>query len=188
MPVVRPVANGHVDMIEAACRLCDRLVLAMGVIMPARRRSSPPRSGPSCCARSAARSPPSSGRSSTSSPSTISPSMRARGRATILVRGLRDGTDLVRNAACRHEPPWFPELQTVFLRRPRPAPAHHRDAGPPDRLDGRRRLRLRSAPRSAARPGSASAERLMLIGCAFAARRCAYTLPFANSNVVSELT
>ena len=39
-----PVTNGHLDVVRQACRVADRLVVAIGVHL-ARRRSSRPRSG-----------------------------------------------------------------------------------------------------------------------------------------------
>ena len=65
--------------------------------------------------------------------------------ATLMIRGLRDGTDLDyemqlagMNAAMA------PEVQTVFLPASPPRSSHHRHPGPADRRHGRRRLGLRA--------------------------------------------
>ena len=77
--------------------------------------------------------------------------------ATIIVRGLRDGTDLdyemqmaAMNAAMA------PEIQTMFFR-PRRWCAHHRHARAPDRRHGRRRLGLRAPARRRAPEGEVPA-------------------------------
>lgn len=111
-----PVTNGHVDMIEAACRLCDRLVLAIGVH---------PGKTPTFSADERAEllreiCEPVATRLGTKlevvtfDDLTIDTARRVG--ATILVRGLRDGTDLdyeMQLAGMNHT--MVPELQTVFL-------------------------------------------------------------------------
>ncbi|CAN7421568.1 pantetheine-phosphate adenylyltransferase [Bosea sp. LjRoot237] len=111
-----PVTNGHVDMIEAACRLCDRLVLAIGVH---------PGKTPTFSADERAEllreiCEPVATRLGTKlevvtfADLTIDAARRVG--ATILVRGLRDGTDLdyeMQLAGMNHT--MVPELQTVFL-------------------------------------------------------------------------
>jgi pantetheine-phosphate adenylyltransferase len=119
-----PVTNGHVDMIEAACRLCDRLVLAIGVhpgktpIFSAEERAGLLREicGPIATALKTELEVV------TFDDLTIDASRRVG--ATILVRGLRDGTDLdyeMQLAGMNHT--MVPELQTVFL--PATPPARH---------------------------------------------------------------
>ncbi|RXT55226.1 pantetheine-phosphate adenylyltransferase [Bosea sp. Tri-44] len=111
-----PVTNGHVDMIEAACRLCDRLILAIGVH---------PGKTPTFSADERAEllreiCEPVATRLGTKlevvtfDDLTIDAARRVG--ATILVRGLRDGTDLdyeMQLAGMNHT--MVPELQTVFL-------------------------------------------------------------------------
>jgi pantetheine-phosphate adenylyltransferase len=119
-----PVTNGHVDMIEAACRLCDRLILAIGIhpgktpIFTAEERAALLREicGPIATASGTTLEVV------TFDDLTIDAARRVG--ATILVRGLRDGTDLdyeMQLAGMNHT--MVPELQTVFL--PATPPARH---------------------------------------------------------------
>ncbi|MCV9935242.1 pantetheine-phosphate adenylyltransferase [Boseaceae bacterium BT-24-1] len=119
-----PVTNGHVDMIEAACRLCDRLILAIGVhpgktpIFTAEERAALLREicGPIATVSGTELEVV------TFDDLTIDAARRLG--ATILVRGLRDGTDLdyeMQLAGMNHT--MVPELQTVFL--PATPPARH---------------------------------------------------------------
>ncbi len=119
-----PVTNGHVDMIEAACRLCDRLILAIGIhpgktpIFTADERAELLREicGPIASASGVMLEVV------TFDDLTIDAARRLG--ATILVRGLRDGTDLdyeMQLAGMNHT--MVPELQTVFL--PATPPARH---------------------------------------------------------------
>jgi len=119
-----PVTNGHVDMIEAACRLCDRLVLAIGInpgktpIFSAEERAD----------LLGAIAGPVAAQFSTELEivtfSDLTIDAARRHGATILVRGLRDGTDLdleMQLAGMNHT--MAPELQTVLL--PSTPPARH---------------------------------------------------------------
>lgn len=119
-----PVTNGHVDMIVAACRLVDRLVLAIGVhpgktpIFSAGERAELLREicGPVAAELGTQLDVV------TFDDLTIDAARRVG--ATILVRGLRDGTDLdyeMQLAGMNHT--MVPELQTVFL--PATPPARH---------------------------------------------------------------
>ncbi|RDJ24173.1 pantetheine-phosphate adenylyltransferase [Bosea caraganae] len=119
-----PVTNGHVDMIAAACRLCDRLILAIGVhpgkapIFSAQERAELLRQ---ICEPVAAELNTQL-EVITFDDLTIDAARRVG--ATILVRGLRDGTDLdyeMQLAGMNHT--MVPELQTVFL--PATPPARH---------------------------------------------------------------
>ena len=47
-----PVTNGHLDVVRQACRVADRIVVAIGV-HSSKTPIFRPRSGRSCCARSA---------------------------------------------------------------------------------------------------------------------------------------
>lgn len=111
-----PVTNGHLDMIEAACRLVDKLVLAIGVhpgktpIFSAEERAELLRAiaGPVAAAFKTQLEV------TTFADLTIDAAKRAG--ATILVRGLRDGTDLdleMQLAGMNHT--MAPALQTVLL-------------------------------------------------------------------------
>jgi pantetheine-phosphate adenylyltransferase len=111
-----PVTNGHLDMIEAACRLVDRLVLAIGVhpgktpIFSAQERAELLREIAGPVATSFATEL----EVVTFDDLTIDAAKRAG--ATILVRGLRDGTDLdleMQLAGMNHT--MAPGLQTVLL-------------------------------------------------------------------------
>lgn len=119
-----PVTNGHVDMIAAACRLCDKLILAIGVhpgktpIFSAEERAELLRE---ICGPVAAELKTQL-EVVTFDDLTIDAARRVG--ATILVRGLRDGTDLdyeMQLAGMNHT--MVPELQTVFL--PATPPARH---------------------------------------------------------------
>ncbi len=111
-----PVTNGHLDMIEAACRLCDRLILAIGVhpgktpIFSAEERAELLRA----IAGPVAEQFNTQLEVTTFADLTIDAAKRAG--ATILVRGLRDGTDLdleMQLAGMNHT--MAPDLQTVLL-------------------------------------------------------------------------
>ncbi|MGX1788718.1 pantetheine-phosphate adenylyltransferase [Bosea sp. NPDC055332] len=119
-----PVTNGHVDMIEAACRLCDRLILAIGIhpgktpIFTAEERAALLREvcGPIELA--------SGTKLEVVTFDDLAIDAARRLGATILVRGLRDGTDLdyeMQLAGMNHT--MVPALQTVFL--PATPPARH---------------------------------------------------------------
>jgi pantetheine-phosphate adenylyltransferase len=119
-----PVTNGHVDMIAAACRLCDKLILAIGVhpgktpIFSAEERAELLRE---ICGPVAAEFKTEL-EVVTFDDLTIDAARRVG--ATILVRGLRDGTDLdyeMQLAGMNHT--MVPDLQTVFL--PATPPARH---------------------------------------------------------------
>ena len=111
-----PVTNGHLDVVRQAARLADRLVLAIGVhpgktpLFPFEERLAMLNETCGPIAKAA-------GANSPASPSTIWWSRLApREGATILIRGLRDGTDFDyemqmagMNAAMA------PAVQTVFL-------------------------------------------------------------------------
>jgi len=111
-----PVTNGHLDMIGAACRLADRLVVAIGVhpgktpIFSAEERAAllGATAGPIAAAAGITLEV------TTFADLTIDAARRAG--ASILVRGVRDGTDLdleMQLAGMNHG--MAPELQTVLL-------------------------------------------------------------------------
>jgi pantetheine-phosphate adenylyltransferase len=111
-----PVTNGHLDVVGQACRLIDRLVIGIGVhpgkapVLSAEERADLLRE---VCAPVAA----GAGMVLEVIPfDDLAVDAARRVGATVLVRGLRDGTDLdyemqmaAMNAAMA------PEIQTVFL-------------------------------------------------------------------------
>lgn len=119
-----PVTNGHVDVIAAACRLCDRLVLAIGVhpgktpIFTAEERATLLQrvAGPIGAQAGVAIEVV------TFDNLTVRAARRAG--ATLMIRGLRDATDFdyEMQLAGMNEA-MDGELQTVFL--PASAPVRH---------------------------------------------------------------
>jgi pantetheine-phosphate adenylyltransferase len=111
-----PVTNGHLDVVRRACRLVDRLVIAIGVhpgktpMFSADERSEMLRA---VCEPIAARE------GTALEVVTFSDLAVAAARrlgATIILRGVRDGTDLdyeMQMGAMNEA--MAPELQTVFL-------------------------------------------------------------------------
>jgi pantetheine-phosphate adenylyltransferase len=111
-----PVTNGHLDVVGRACRLVDRLVIAIGVHASKTPIFSPDERADmlrQACA------PVAAGEGATLEVATfddLAVAAAHRHGATILVRGLRDGTDLdyemqmaAMNAAMA------PGVQTVFV-------------------------------------------------------------------------
>jgi pantetheine-phosphate adenylyltransferase len=111
-----PVTNGHLDVVRHACRLVDRLVIAIGVhsskapIFSAEERADMLREvcGPMAAEEKA--------QLEVVSFKDLAIQVARRHGATILVRGLRDGTDLdyeMQMAAMNEA--MAPEIQTVFF-------------------------------------------------------------------------
>ena len=111
-----PVTNGHLDVVRHACGLVDRLVIAIGVhssktpIFTAEERADMLRAvcGPLAAERDAALE--------VTTFNDLAIDAARRHGATILIRGLRDGTDLdyeMQMAAMNET--MAPEIQTVFL-------------------------------------------------------------------------
>ncbi len=111
-----PVTNGHLDVVRHACRLVDRLVIAIGVhsskapIFTAEERADMLREvcGPMAAEEQA--------QLEVVSFKDLAIQAARRHSATILVRGLRDGTDLdyeMQMAAMNEA--MAPEIQTVFF-------------------------------------------------------------------------
>ena len=111
-----PVTNGHLDVIRHACRLVDRLVVAIGVhsskapIFSAEERAEMLRAvcGPLAAAEGA--------ELQVVAFKDLAIQAARRHGATILIRGLRDGTDLdyeMQMAAMNET--MAPEIQTVFF-------------------------------------------------------------------------
>ena len=111
-----PVTNGHLDVVRHACRLVDRLVIAIGVhssktpIFTAEERAEMLRG---VCG------PAATEQGTTLEVVTFDDLAVAAARrhgATVIVRGVRDGTDLdyeMQMAAMNET--MAPEIQTVFL-------------------------------------------------------------------------
>jgi pantetheine-phosphate adenylyltransferase len=111
-----PVTNGHLDVVRHACRLVDRLVIAIGVhaakapVFTPDERAAMLRE---VCG------PVAVGEGTALEVATFDdPSVQAARRfgATILIRGVRDGTDLdyeMQMAAMNET--MAPEVQTIFL-------------------------------------------------------------------------
>jgi pantetheine-phosphate adenylyltransferase len=111
-----PVTDGHLDVVRHACRLVDRLVIAIGVhsskapIFTAEERAEMLRE---VCAPMAAEEKT---ELEVVSFKDLAIQAARRHGATILVRGLRDGTDLdyeMQMAAMNEA--MAPEIQTVFF-------------------------------------------------------------------------
>jgi pantetheine-phosphate adenylyltransferase len=111
-----PVTNGHLDVVRHACRLVDRLVIAIGVhsaktpIFTAEERVEMLRS---VCAPVAADA---GTELEIATFTDLTVDAARRHGALVLVRGLRDGTDLdyeMQMAAMNAV--MAPEIQTVFL-------------------------------------------------------------------------
>jgi pantetheine-phosphate adenylyltransferase len=111
-----PVTNGHADVIAGAARLCDRLVLAIGVhpgktpLLPAEQRAA---------LLHEIATPLLAAAGATLEVVTfddLAVEAARRAGATIIVRGLRDGTDLdYEMQMAGMNAIMAPEIRTVFL-------------------------------------------------------------------------
>ena len=110
-----PVTNGHMDVVRQAVGLCDRLIVAIGV-HPGKTPLFSTQDAWTWfgrCLRPVARRP---GASSIAPPMTNSRYRSAKTGATIMIRGLRDGTDLdfEMQIAGMNET-MAPNMRTVFV-------------------------------------------------------------------------
>jgi pantetheine-phosphate adenylyltransferase len=111
-----PVTNGHVDQLREACRLADRVVVAIGV-NPGKAPVFSPEERAQMIREAAApieRETGSVVEVTTFSDLTVAAA--ARSGATIIIRGLRDGADLdyeMQQAGMNAV--MAPDIQTVFL-------------------------------------------------------------------------
>jgi pantetheine-phosphate adenylyltransferase len=119
-----PVTNGHVDVIAGACRLCDRLVLAIGVhpgkspVFSAEERASLLREVALPIASAAGVTI----EVVTFDDLTVQAARKAG--ATLMIRGVRDGSDLdYEMQLSGMNEAMAADLQTVFL--PASAPVRH---------------------------------------------------------------
>ncbi len=111
-----PVTNGHLDVVRQACSLVDRLVVAIGIhpgkapLFPVEERQEMIREVFAPIAASAKCEID----CVTFSDLTVTAAQRAG--ATILIRGLRDGTDLdYEMQIAGMNQTLMPEIRTVFL-------------------------------------------------------------------------
>ena len=141
-----PVTNGHLDVVQHAVTLCDRLIVAVGVHpgkkslfsteerLEMLRTVCAPIAKKAGCAFEA----------STYDNLTVTAAQEAG--ATIMIRGLRDGTDLdYEMQLAGMNQTMAPEVHTVFVPASLGGPPDHRHTGAPNRGHGRRLLRLRAA-------------------------------------------
>ena len=112
-----PVTNGHLDVVRQAAGLADRLVLAIGVhpgktpLFPAEERRAMLEE---TCGPIGRRTPAASSNASTFDDLVVAAAKRAG--ATILIRGLRDGTDFdYEMQMAGMNGAMAPDVQTVFL-------------------------------------------------------------------------
>ena len=129
-----PVTNGHLDVVRHAVGLCDRLIVAIGVhpgkkpLFSVEERLAMvqavfgPIAGAAGCAFDC----------TTYDDLTVTAAQKAG--ATIMIRGLRDGTDLdyEMQIAGMNET-MAPEVQTVFVPASVGGPPDHRHTGAPNR-------------------------------------------------------
>ena len=143
-----PMTNGHLDVIEHAAALCDRLVVGVGsnpnkaALFTVEERlkliheAAAPIMAKAQCELDVVEF------------TGLAIEAARKAGATLIFRGLRDGTDFdYEMQMAGMNGAMAPELRTVFLPAVLAGEADHRDAGAADRLDGRRRLRLRAAER-----------------------------------------
>lgn len=111
-----PVTNGHVDVIRAASRLCDRLVLAIGV-HPGKTPMFSPQERAEMIEKVCA--PDAAERGCEISVVTfdgLAVDAARKNGATLIIRGLRDGSDLdYEMPMAGMNASMAPEVQTVFL-------------------------------------------------------------------------
>ncbi|MEY9369964.1 pantetheine-phosphate adenylyltransferase [Bradyrhizobium diazoefficiens] len=149
-----PITNGHLDVVRHAVPLCDRLVVAIGVhpgkkpLFSTEERlkmledvCGPVATQAGCVLEAVTFDD-------------LSVTAARKHGATIMIRGLRDGTDLdyEMQLAGMNEA-MAPEVHTVFLPASLHGPPDHRHFGAPDRGHGRRCFDLRAAARSQSAQG-----------------------------------
>ena len=140
-----PVTNGHLDVVRHAVGLCDRLVVAIGVhpgkkpLFSTEERLdmveevfAPVASAAGCAF-------------DCTTYDNLTVTAAQKNGATIMIRGLRDGTDLdyEMQIAGMNET-MAPDVHTVFVPASVGCPPDHRHTGTSNRGHGRRRLGLRS--------------------------------------------
>lgn len=111
-----PITNGHLDVLRAAARMCDRVIVAIGVhpgkkpLFEAAERAAMIEKASAPIARQL------KVKIETITFDNLVIAAAKKAKATLLIRGLRDGTDLdyEMQMAGMNET-MAPELQTVFL-------------------------------------------------------------------------
>ena len=149
-----PMTNGHLDVVEHAAALCDRLVIGVGSNpnkeglftiqerLDLIREAAGPIAKQNSCALEVV-----------SFTGLAVEAARAAG-ATLIVRGLRELDRLrLRNADGWHERRNGAGAAHRVPARLLAGEAHHRHAGAPDRLHGRRRIPLRAPERGGGAEG-----------------------------------
>lgn len=111
-----PVTNGHVDVLREACRLADRLVVAIG-IHPGKAPMFTPEERAEMISEVAAPIEQETGSVvEVTTFADLTVTAAARANATIMIRGLRDGTDLdYEMQLAGMNAVMAPTIQTVFL-------------------------------------------------------------------------
>lgn len=111
-----PVTNGHIDVVRQAARLADKLVLAIGV-HPGKAPLFSPEDRVAMLQESCAQTAKDAGcdLSCVTFADLVVTAAKREG-ATLLIRGLRDGTDLdYEMQMAGMNGAMMPEIQTVFL-------------------------------------------------------------------------
>jgi len=111
-----PVTNGHIDIVRQAARLADKLVLAIGV-HPGKTPIFSPEDRAAMLQESCAQTAKAAGCDvSCVTFADLVVTAAKREGATLLIRGLRDGTDLdYEMQMAGMNGAMTPEIQTVFL-------------------------------------------------------------------------
>ena len=146
-----PVTNGHLDVVRQAVQLCDQLIVAVGVhssktpLFSTEERLAMTREAFGAVAAQAG-----CGFDATTYDNLTVAAAQEAG-AIMMIRGLRDGTDLERDAARRHEPGHGASHPDRLRAGLGPGPPDHRHTGPSNRCHGRRCIVVR-APVGCGRP------------------------------------
>ena len=153
-----PMTNGHLDVIEHAAALCDRLVIGVGSNpnkaglftveerLKLIREAAAPIMAKAHCELEVVEF------------TGLAVEAARKAGATLIVRGLRDSTDFdYEMQMAGMNGAMAPGNAHRLPARLLAGQADHRDAGAPDRLDGRRRLPLRPAQRRQGAEGEVQA-------------------------------
>ncbi len=153
-----PITNGHVDVLVQALNVAEKVIVAIG-IHPGKAPLFSFEERAELIRRSLAQALPGKTGDITvvAFDNLVVDAARTHG-ATLLIRGLRDGTDLdyeMQMAGMNRT--MAPDLQTIFFLSGYGLAAHYRHIGPPDRRHGRRCQRFRLKPPSC-KPSHPSAQ------------------------------
>jgi pantetheine-phosphate adenylyltransferase len=139
-----PVTNGHVDVIRGAAKLADRLLIAIGThpgkqpLFPVEERLEMLRAVCDPIARKEKIT------IETMTFNNLVVAAAKRAGATLLIRGLRDGTDFDYEMQMAGMNAEMARKSRRYFCPHRPDPPDHRHFGAADRCDGRRCIRLRA--------------------------------------------